>query len=524
MGDLAKQKGTKDEDQFSSKVSYNMAINILRTVVMALFGFLMVPYYIDQFGLATYAILPLATSISSYVLAITDPLGDAFARYTSIAIQKNDMGLANRTYSSSMFGMMRCMAVLIPLVVLISLASPYVFNVAGSAALDVQIMFAMILLSSLLISFSACLGSVFMAYNKLYIIYASKTVYCVAQVVLVILFFVMHGASLPLLGASYVIASVLMILIMAVYVKKVCPQIELSRKNYDRSMLKEMSALGMWATLSDFGTLMYIEASLIIVNVCLGAAEQASFSIVANMISMINTATSSLAAVSVPLAYRYFANRDRKGLVDTMTFFMKFTGMVMAFPVAFIILFMPQILELWLGPGYENLYDMLYIMLPMEISFCTIRVLLTVPIVYVKMRPVAFATAAFGILNVAMCLVVLTFTDLGTLGVCACWAVSMFLLKVVFYPLYCSKLTKTKKLQYLTPLLYSHAMFAIVLVIGCLFNSVYVISTRWVSVIFAFVAAFIIYFIIVMRFLFNKEEKGMILHFLPGFIQRAIER
>ena len=176
-----------------------MAINILRTVVMALFGFLMVPYYIDQFGLATYAILPLATSISSYVLAITDPLGDAFARYTSIAIQKNDMGLANRTYSSSMFGMMRCMAVLIPLVVLISLASPYVFNVAGSAALDVQIMFAMILLSSLLISFSACLGSVFMAYNKLYIIYASKTVYCVAQVVLVILFFVMHGASLPLL-------------------------------------------------------------------------------------------------------------------------------------------------------------------------------------------------------------------------------------------------------------------------------------------------------------------------------------
>ena len=134
MGGLAKQKGTKDEDQFSSKVSYNMAINILRTVVMALFGFLMVPYYIDQFGLATYAILPLATSISSYVLAITDPLGDAFARYTSIAIQKNDMGLANRTYSSSMFGMMRCMAVLIPLVVLISLASPYVFNVAGSAA------------------------------------------------------------------------------------------------------------------------------------------------------------------------------------------------------------------------------------------------------------------------------------------------------------------------------------------------------------------------------------------------------
>lgn len=516
--------GVGGVDKFSSKVSYNMAVNILRTIVMALFGFLMVPYYIDQFGLATYAILPLATSISSYVLSITDPLGDAFARYTSIAIQKDDIGLANRTYSSSVFGMLRCMVFLIPLVLLVSVLSPYVFNIADSGAQDVQMLFAMVLLSSLLISFSACLGSVFMAYNKLYIIYASKTIYCVSQVALVIFFFMLEGPSLPLLGVSYVIASVLMISIMAHYIRKDCPQFRISRGNYDRKMLREMSSLGMWSIVSEFGTLMYIEASLIAVNICLGATEQASFAIVANVISMINTATTSLAAVSVPLAYRHFANKDRDGLVGTMTFFMKFIGVIMAFPVAMLILLMPQILELWLGPGYEGLYGMLYIMLPMQISFCTIRVLLTIPVVYLRMRVVAIVTTVLGMLNVVMCLALITFTDFGLLGVSASWAVSMFILKVVFYPLFSSKLTRTRRRSFYPPLIHSHVMFAVIMLIGCAVGEFYTVPVSWMAVIVVFAVTFVPYFVIVMRFLFNSEEKSMVVHFLPGFVQRAILR
>ncbi len=501
-----------------------MAVNILRTAVMALFGFLMVPYYIDQFGLATYAILPLATSISSYVLSVTDPLGDAFARYTSIAVQKGDIGLANKTYSSSVFGMLKCVAVLVPLALLVSVISPYVFNIADSRAHDVQILFATVLLSSLLISFSACLGSVFMAYNKLYIIYASKTVYCVSQVVLVVFFFMAEGPSLPLLGVSYVLASILMMSMMVYYIKKDYPQFRISRRNYDRKMLREMSSLGMWSIVSEFGTLMYIEASLIMVNICLGAAEQASFAIVANVISMINTTTTSLAAVSVPLAYRHFANKDGDGLVGTMAFFMKFIGVIMAFPVALLILLMPQILELWLGPGYENLYNMLYIMLPMQISFCTIRVLLTVPVVYLRMRVVAIVTTGLGILNAAMCLAFIIFTDFGLLGVSASWAVSMFILKVVFYPLYSSKLTGTRRRMFYLPLVYSHAMFAAIMMVGCAIGKVYTVPVSWIAVILVVAATFVPYFIMVMRFLFNSKEKDMIVHFLPGFIQRAIER
>ena len=83
----------ESEKKFFSKVSLNMVTNVTRVVVMALVGFLMVPYYIDQFGIATYAILPLATSITSYVLVASESLADSFTRYMIMAIHKGDIAI-----------------------------------------------------------------------------------------------------------------------------------------------------------------------------------------------------------------------------------------------------------------------------------------------------------------------------------------------------------------------------------------------------------------------------------------------
>ena len=64
--------GSQSSDKFTSKVSLNMVTNVVRTVLMAVIGLLMVPYYIGEFGLAAYAILPLATSLTSYFISIAD--------------------------------------------------------------------------------------------------------------------------------------------------------------------------------------------------------------------------------------------------------------------------------------------------------------------------------------------------------------------------------------------------------------------------------------------------------------------
>ena len=101
-------------DSFNSKVSLNMATNLIHTVVMALIGFLMVPYYIGEFGLSTYAIIPLSITVTTYFIALSDCLASAFARYMGVAVQTSDPERINRTFTTSLSGMGRVMLVMAP--------------------------------------------------------------------------------------------------------------------------------------------------------------------------------------------------------------------------------------------------------------------------------------------------------------------------------------------------------------------------------------------------------------------------
>lgn len=509
-------------DSFSSKVSLNVLTNIIRTVVMALVGFMMVPYYLGEFGLATYAIIPLITSITTYFLAISDSLANAFTRYMAIAIQEGDEEVINRTFSSSVFGMARCIGLLMPLVLVISIAAPYVFSKGDAGTLGVQLAFFMVLSSTLMISFSACMGSVFMAHNRMYITYLARIVHCLLQVGLVLAFFFVKGPSLELIGVSYVVSSVVFLLIMAIHLRRVCPTLRLSRSYYDPGLLKRIGGLGMWAVIAEFGSLMFIQASMVVVNLMIGSEAQGSFSIAANMISMINTACTSIAAASAPLVYRCYAHGDSEGMVRILRVFTKFSGLLMAFPIAYVMIFMDQIIGVWIGEGYEAIHPILAVMLPMEVAVCAVNSLIEVPTVCEKLRAVAFMTLLLGLVNVISSVAFITFTDWGVMGVCVSWVLSMGLLKMVFYPMYSSKLTSGSRTKYLPSIVYSLIAFAVLAVIGAAVSSVFTLPTSWTAIILSFFPCFLVYFVFAMRFMFNRDERSLVRTFLPGFVQRFI--
>ena len=509
-------------DAFSSKVSHNMVSNIVRTVLMALIGLLMVPYYLDEFGLATYAILPLATTVTNYFIIISDSIANAFSRYMVIAIQNKDVEGTNRVFTTSVIGLGKCMALMLLFSVVISVAAPYIFQTGESSRVDVQSMFFMIMAASMAISFSASLGSVYMAYNKLYITYWSRAVQTLSQVVLVVGFFLAFGPSLPLIGVSYVVSAVIMFVMMAVPLKRVCSTLSFSYRLYDKNLLRSMGTLGIWSTLSEMGNLLFIQASMIVVNMMLGSHIQGTFSIAANVIMMIHTACTAVAASSVPLIYRNYANKDSEGMVRTLHFFSKFIGITMAFPIAFLLMFMPQVIEVWLGSGYEDLYPLLWIMVPIEVTVCAVSAYLQVPIAYMQVRPVAAATIVTGLINILGAILVILFTDYGVLGVCIVWSASMLLLKVGFFPTYCSRLTKSSIVGMLKPIVLSNAVFVMLLGVFYAVTEFYTLPSTWLAILLLFFIGFVLFFIVSLRFLYSRDEKTMIVSFLPGFVQRFI--
>ena len=132
---------------FLHRTPLNILMNTTRTLVMALIGILLVPYYIDTLGMATYGIIPLATTMTSYVMILTDSLGSACSRYSTIDIHQKDD--ASDTISTAFFGILRMCVLLIPVVIALSFASPYIFGIEDTSNSDVQVMFLLVLAASL---------------------------------------------------------------------------------------------------------------------------------------------------------------------------------------------------------------------------------------------------------------------------------------------------------------------------------------------------------------------------------------
>lgn len=521
--DSANIQGMDDitDSSFSSKVSLNMIINLVRIVIMALVGLLMVPYYIDQFGMAVYAVLPLATSITMYILIASDSLANSFSRYMIMAIQSGSRDMAVTTYSSSVIGMMKIMFKLIPIAILVSIASPYIFQIGSANALDVQVMFVQILISALIVSFATCYNSAFYSRNLLYMLYGIKTAYTLLQVGLIILFFVLFGPNLMLVGLAYLISSVAYLLALWIATKAIYPFLYVSVDKYNKVLLKEMTELGFWGMISMIGALMFIQTSLILVNLFLGEEPESEFSIVANMISMINTACMALTAAGEPLIYRYYNEGNKEMLWNTLSLFTKFVGLIVVFPIAYIFIFTPQVLNVWIGGEYNYIVLMTMIMIPANISVCSMHILNCLFLVESKLEEVSIATCLIGAANVLLACIMLIIMD-DPVAASIAWSVTILALNAVFIPLYAARIMETSPVTFVKPVILCYLVFGLLAGAGELLVGYWTMPSSFLWIASTAFFGFIVYALLVFFLFLDRGEKKIVLTYFPESFQNLV--
>lgn len=512
---------TESDSSFSGRVSLNMLSNIARIVVMALLGLLMVPYYIDKFGMATYAILPLATSLTTYIQIASESLASSFSRYMIMAIQSGDEKRSVKTYTSMMIGMIKVILKVIPIALLISILSPFIFQIGPANATEVQVMFSLILTSAVMLALTSCLDSVFYSKNLLYHLYYIKTAYQLIQVGLIISLFFVFGPNLMLIGAAYFVSSVIFITWEWIAVKFICPHLKISKGDFDPVLLKEMSHLGFWAIISAIGSMMFIQTSLILVNLFMGTETESEFSIVANMISMVNTACMAMTAAGEPLVYRYYSEGNREMMWKTLGLFTKFVGLIIVFPIAFICIFTPQILVVWIGSDYNFIVLMARIMIPANIAVCATRILNCVFLIESRIREVAITTCILGAFNILLACILLAVMD-DPVGASIAWSVSILLLNGLFFPLFAAKILDSERMKFIRPMLLCFFVFLILIGLGALLCNYWTMPNRLLPLVVIALVSFIIYSVIAFFLLLNRQEQGTVLTYFPQSFQRFV--
>ena len=445
----------------------------------------------------------------------------ACSRYVVITIQKGTDSEARASFNSAFFGIMRLVLMLVPLAIAFSWISPYIFGVPDINALEVQVMFALIFISALISAVATSFNTVFIAYNKLYCIYVARLVYTIVQVLLIVSVFSVTTPSVVYIGVAYLLSSFVLVGLSYILMRRARSDMRIRHSEYDRAQFRQMYSLGAWNLVQNVGTLLFIQMSLVITNITLGAEVQGGFSIVVSLISMVNTACYAIGTSVSPLLFREFSNGDRDSLIGVMRLALRFMAILMAMPIAFVLVFSPEILETWVGEEFRYLSEIVRIAFVVQLLYTLSTLMNDVPGIYLTVNRVGTVTLACGVLNVLLALVLVNATDLGVKGVMIAWAVSMFVL-LLFKFVYNSRTIGAGWFTLLRPVLGGYVLMAVCTGLLYLLSMVYRPQTEWVPLILVFLVLFAVYFVTVYVVSFSSDEKRAMSNTLPSKLRDAL--
>lgn len=505
------------------RVLPNMISNLAFMLVNLLMGLILVPFYIDQLGVASYAIIPVATSITSYVVMVSDSLTSTVSRYLSIDLCTDPVA-AKRTYNTAMVGFTGILLAAIPVVLLVSVLAPSVFSIASNSVVSVQLLFVFILSAVLISVWSNNFITVMFSRNRIDLMNVVKISQVLVQLVLVVVFLTCVSGSVEYVGLAYLIAALVYALFGYLMARRVCPELRVERGKFDRKRFREMAGISGWSLVNSLGNLLFIQTSLLIVNVMMGADAGGHFGIIVTLIGAVSALVDTMGSIFAPIIYSLFSE-GKIGTMNHMTLMaVKIVGLVMSMPIAFLCVFSVPILQLWVGPDYISMSTVVWAVLFVMIGIGSITPAYPLTMVHLKVQVPGLATFLFGLVNVAGAIMVIAHTDLGLVGVGLIWSATMFAKNCLFNPWYIAKIAGMGHFSIHRALAYGFASFLLLLVVYYAIDLVVDIPVSWIWMILLGVVLLGIHMTVVFRLYLNAEEREVVCACLPGPMRRIVEK
>lgn len=322
--------------KFSQRFSSNLISNVVYFVLQFAIGLALAPFFLDTLGQSAYGLIPLATSVSSYVTLLISSVNASVSRFLTIDLQRGDVDAANKTFNTALFGSMTIVLILVPVSLTLAFFSPQIFSIGEIVATDVIILFALILLSVLIRAWSSNFMVTLFANNRLDLRNVVEITNYVIQVGLIVILFAVLGPSLVYVGIAYFVASIVAITMAFMMSCHICPHLSIRSSDFVWSSFKEIGNIALWMGFNMLGSLFYSQIGLMVVNIFFGEISGTQYSLCLVWGSLLINISGLLTNTFTPKIYSHHAAGDKMGLLKFTTFTIKIVGLFMALPIALI--------------------------------------------------------------------------------------------------------------------------------------------------------------------------------------------
>lgn len=507
--------------QFSKRFSKNIISNIAYFILNIIIGLALVPFFLDTLGPMAYALIPLATSITSYVTILIDSLNLSITRFLTIDLQRGDMQKAIITFNSALFGITILSLIMVPIIILISWVCIHIFDIGGQAASSAFLLFVLVFGASLVRLWSTGFMTTLFAYNRLDLRNYVNIWNLLTQLIIVMGLFTLLGPSLVTVGLSYFIAAIVTVTISRKFALNVCPFLKINFRNIAKKQIIEMSKTSGYAIVNQLGALFRLQLSLIIVNLLYGAVLEAQFSLALMWFTLISTISGLLMNQFTPLLYYYSSSNDTDSLEKSGLTIMRIVGVLMVLPVGLVCLYASQLMTIWVGAEYAFLAPLVWLLVIPLVVRIPGNCVYPIVVAYNKVQIAAIVSISIGMLNLILALCLPQLLENGIYGVADAWFISMIIEACVCL-LYIAYVIKKPLITFVKPLVPCVCSYIFLLVLGYIVGLIYVPSASYLDLFFVGLVISVLYLIFIFLFIFNEAEKKMLRNHLPKSLKKIL--
>lgn len=502
------------QQSFKAQLPRNLITNIISFVVSILIGVILVPYYIDTLGVASYALVPLATSITSYVSLIIQSLNSSVSRYLTVDLHRGDFSKANIIFNTSLFGMLGISLLSLPVIVLISYYAPAFFEIPITQKYDAYLLFLGTMLSFLISTLGGVFGVSLFAYNRLDLQNILNIFTILIRVGVIVLLFSEYTPMLSHIGFANLVASIIILIATIHFSKKVNPHFKVNLSDFKMSEIKQIASTGNWLIINQVGTLLFLQMDLIIVNKLFGSVAGGEYAALLTWSRVLRTVAGLFSGVLTPVILTYYARNQFDKMISVSKSSVKFMGLAMALPLGFLCGFAPQILSIWIDPEFAKLSPLLWILMGHLIVNLSVLPLFPINVSFNKVRTPGMVTLFMGVVNFLLAIGISYFTGWGYYGVAIAGAIMLTLKNSFFTPWYASKLLKIQKYTFVTSMLPGVVSMSVIVLVISIINHFKDIYTLNYLIFYCGILSFF-YLLVIWLVGLNRKEREIIYSFLP---------
>lgn len=499
---------------FVEQLPKNLIANIANFILNIIIGILLIPYFIGTLGVAVYGLIPLATSLTSYVTILTESLNVAVARFLTVDLHKDDYRSVNKTFNTALFGLSGIVLISIPAVIGLSYFAPMIFNVPTGQESEVVLLFLEVMSALLIRSWSSNFTVTLYAHNRLDLQNLLNAISTILQVSLIVLLFTIFTPRLSYIGISYLVSSIIFLLGAIILSKRINPSLHINIHDFDRSRLKDLTLMGWWAVVNQIGTILFLQIDLIAVNLLCGAIATGEYAIVLVWAILLRGIAYTLVGVLNPMILAYYAKDKLNEIILISKSAVKGLGLFLALPIGLICGFASQLLTLWVGPQFANLAPLMWILtLPLVINLCVLP-LFTINIAYNKVRIPGIMTLVMGIGNVILAFSLPLLLGWGFYGVAIAGAIILTLKNTFFIPWYATKIMCISADTFTKSIISGTVAALLIAGVAFIIGNIFTLASLTNLVIFGGIISGL-YLLCVWFFCLNQFERQIFLQFVP---------